>query len=252
MQTPLTFAVDNRLPEILDRVRQLFPKMQGGKRTDPLDQLLYGVVAHGLSSAGATASYRRLREGYPRLSALRDAEPEALRRILVGVPAAALKAAAIPEILRLIEEAFGSLTLDPLARVDAEMAHRFLTRLPRVTEEVAASVLTFTGSERLVLAIDKDVARPLRRLGLCEPGAPLSALPRQLIERAPAQWKNEDFAGLSQGLARVADRFCHQGRPECRSCPLASLCPAAQSASDSAKVVSFPFGKARETKRTAG
>ncbi|MEE4209437.1 MAG: hypothetical protein V2I43_09245 [Parvularcula sp.] len=244
MQAPLQFAVDNRLPEIAERVRQLLPPMQSSEGVNPLDQLLYGVVAEGLSATSATASYRRLRKAYPRFVDLRDAEPSTIRQLLVGVPAAALKAAALPEILKLVEDAFGCLSLEALARLDSAMAERFLTRLPRVTEEIATTVMRFSGRERLVLHVDRDVARVMRRLGLCEPGAPLSAVPRQLIERAPTGWRQQDFAQLTRGLSRTADRFCHQGRPECRSCPLASLCPGAEKAKSSADVVvSFPFGR---------
>ncbi|MEM6912945.1 MAG: hypothetical protein AAF511_03105 [Pseudomonadota bacterium] len=241
MQTPLHFAIDNRLPEILERVRQLFPGRREAVVTSPLDQLIYGVVAKDLSPAGALASYRRLRSGFPRLVALRDAQPSELQTYLVGVPAAALKAAAIPDLLRRVDDAFGSLSLDGLDRLDSEMARRFLLRLPQVTDDVAASVLTLTGRDRAVLSVDQDTARPLRRLALGERGSPLSALPRQLIERAPAEWRSAEFTDLSRGLARVADRWCHQGKPDCRSCPLASVCPSAQETShDERKVVAFP------------
>lgn len=250
MQTPLQFAVDNRLPEILDRVQQLFPRKRAGAATNPLDQLLYGVLAQGLSASGATASYRRLRQQFVSFASLRDAEPEVVRQLLVGVPAASLKAAAMRDILRHVEDAFGALSLDRLADLDTELALRFLTRLPRVTEEIAVAVIRFTGAERTVLSVDKDVARPLRRLSLSENGAPLSALPRQLIERAPAGWRSDDFAGLSKGLARVADRWCHQGKPDCGSCPLASLCPQAEKTAKPASVVSFPF-RARQNREAA-
>ncbi|MEO1656807.1 MAG: hypothetical protein AAFR65_03725 [Pseudomonadota bacterium] len=241
MQTPLHFAIDNRLPEILERVRQLFPGRKESASTSPMDQLIYGIVAKGLSTAGAMASYRRLRDRYPRLVGLRDAQPSELEALLVAVPAAALKAAAIPEILRRIEDAFGSLSLDGLERLDGEMARRFLLRLPQVTDDIAASVLTLTGRDRTVLSVDQDTARPLRRLGLGERGSPLSALPRQLIERSPAEWRSTDFTDLSRGLTRVADRWCHQGKPDCGSCPLASLCPSARDVTDQSQtVVAFP------------
>lgn len=243
MQTPLPYAVDNRLPDLLDRVRQLFPPRRTAAVTNPLDQLLYGVLAQGLSSAGATASYRRLREAYPSFSALRDAKPAALRSLMIGIPAAALKAATLPEILRQVEDAFGSLTLDPLQRMEVEQALRFLTRLPRVNEEIAVAVLRLTGTERSVMSVDKDVARPLRRLGLVEKGAPLSALPRQLIERSPVRWRSDQFADLSRGLARVADRWCHPRSPDCSSCPLASLCKLSSEEPTSAQVVAFPFSR---------
>ncbi|MEO1040834.1 MAG: hypothetical protein AAFX52_00955 [Pseudomonadota bacterium] len=241
MQTPLHFAIDNRLPEILERVRQLFPGRRESTATSPLDQLIYGVVAKGLSTAGAMASYRRLRTRYPRLMGLRDAKPAELETVLVAVPAATLKAAAIPEILRRIDDAFGSLSLDGLDRLDGEMARRFLLRLPQVTDDIAASVLTLTGRDRTVLSVDQDTARPLRRLALGERGSPLSALPRQLIERSPAEWRSTEFTDLTRGLTRVADRWCHHGKPDCQSCPLASLCPSAQEVVRQEKtVVAFP------------
>jgi endonuclease-3 len=242
MQAPLNFAVDNRLPEMLERLTQLLPPKKETATTNPLDQLLYGVVAQGLSSSGATACYRRVRQAYPSFVSLKNAEPEAIRTLLVGVPSAALKAAALPEILRLIEDSFGVLSLDALRRLDTEMALRFLTKLPRVSDEIALSVLRFTGAERSVMQVDREIARPLRRLGLTEPGAPLSALPRQLIERAPVSWRSGDFAGLSRGLSTVSSRWCHQGKPDCAQCPLASLCPTAEKAPKPAKVISFPFG----------
>ncbi|NRA29317.1 MAG: hypothetical protein HRU11_03565 [Parvularculaceae bacterium] len=253
MQTPLTFAIDNRLPEILERVGQLFPQRKARRQLSAMDQLIYGLIAHGLPASVAMASYRRLRMAFPSLADLKRARPGALQAELIGVPAAALKAAAIPELLATIEEAFGQLTLDGLERMETEQAHRFLTSLPRITDEIAASVLSFAGQERTVLSVDKDAARPLRRLGLCEPGAPLSALPRQLIERSPVEWRSEEFAGLSQGMLRVADRFCHQAKPDCANCPLRSLCPSAEEyAQPSATVVSFPFGKATQRARTSG
>jgi endonuclease-3 len=242
MQAPLNFAVDNRLPEMLERLTHLLPPRKEAAATNPLDQLLYGVIAQGLSSSGATACYRRVRQAYPSFAGLRDAKPEALRALLIGVPAASLKAAALPEILRLIEDAFGALSLDSLRRLDTEMALRFLTKLPRVNDDIAVAVLRFTGTERSVMQVDRDVARPLRRLGLVEAGAPLSALPRQLIERAPVAWRSADFAGLSRGLGTVAARWCHQGKPDCAHCPLASLCPTAEKSAPAAKVLSFPFG----------
>lgn len=243
MQAPLHFAVDNRLPEILDRLQQLFPAKAGAATTNALDQLLYALVGAELPSSSALAVYRRLRTAFPKLSSLRDAETRTIREVLVGVPASEMKAAAIPEVLRRIEDAFGALTLDPLARLDTEAAHRFLCDLPRVTDEIAASVLSFAGHERLVLHVDKESGRVLRRLGLAEPGAPQSALPRQLIERAPVDWRSGTFLEVSRGLLRLADRFCHAGKPDCSACPLASLCPSAKEAS--AEVLAFPFGKRR-------
>lgn len=251
MQAPLTFAVDNRLPDILERVQQMSPRRRA-RTLAPLEQLLYAVVAEGLSASAALASYRHLRGRYPRLTDLRDADPAVIEAALVGVPAAHLKAAALPRIMVLVEQEFGALSLDGLGSCDNVEALRFLTRLPRVTDEIAASVLSFAGAERAVLTIDRDTARPVRRLGLSEPGAPLSALPRQVIERAPISWRGDQFAELSAGLGRIAARFCHHGKPDCHACPLAALCPSAEALHGQADIVAFPFGRTRSARRRNG
>lgn len=252
MQAPLTFAVDNRLPEILDRTMELFPKKNRDSALPALEQVIFGIIARGLPTSAAMATYRRLRSAYPSLAALRDAKPSAIQMALIGIPAAALKAAALRDVLRQVEAAFGSLSLDALAHWEADQALRFLMSLPRVDEDIAWSVLAFCGQERTVLNIDKDSARPVRRLGLAERGAPLSALPRQVIERSPADWRGEEFSGLSRGLSRVADRFCHQGRPDCASCPLRTLCPSAERISGlGADVITFPAQPKRSGDRAA-
>ena len=242
MQTSLTFATDNRLPEILDRLRSLFPQ-QAARRTDPLTQLVFAVVSQDAAPSVASAVFNRMRATFPRWSDLRDAEEAKLARVLVGVPGAAAKAAGVPALLRAIEAERGVIDLDFLGRMSTEAAGRWLERLPGVTADVAAAVLSFSDLARPVMAIGRGPARPVRRLGLAQTAAPLSALPRQVAERAPADWKAEEFADLARGMARLARTVCHEGQPDCRACPLADLCPSANQRS--AEVVAFPGARRR-------
>ena len=237
MQTSLHFATDNRLPEILARVEALSPSRQA-RITDPLSQLVFAVVSEDAAPAVGLAVYNRLRTTCPRWSDLRDASSETLSRVLVGVPGAAKKAEALPEIVRLIEAERGVIELDFLRRMTTEAAGRWLETLPGVNAATAAAVLSFSDLRRSVVSVDQRNARPIRRLGLAPVAAPISALPCHVAERAPSSWGSEEFSGLAKGLSKLARTVCTDGKPDCGACTLRDLCPSARQVS--AKVVAFP------------
>lgn len=236
MQTSMTFAVDNRLPEILQRVRALFPAPKRGV-TDPLGQLVFAVIAEDAAPSVGLAVFNRLKASYPRWSDLRDASPEAVERLMIGIPGGKKKAAALPLIIAQIEAERGVIELDFLGRLGTDAAARWLERLPGVTSTAASAVLSFSDLRRPVVSIGRDAARAVRRLGLAAPSAPLSAVPRQVAERAPSDWRAEEFADLGRGLARIARSSCNEARPDCGACILKDLCPSASRSE--AKVLSF-------------
>ena len=242
MQTSMTFATDNRLPEILARAEQLSP--QTAAITDPLSQLIYAVIAEDAAPAVALAVYKRLRAECPRWSDLRDAAPETLARILVGAPGAAAKAAALPGIVAGIEAERGVIELDFLRRMTTEAAGRWLETLPGVNASIAAAVLSFSDLRRSVVAVDQRSARPIRRLGLAPTAAPISALPRHVAERAPSGWGAAEFSALAKGLGKLGRTVCTEGKPDCGACPMADLCPSARR--KTAEVVAFPAFGGRE------
>ena len=244
MQTSMTFATDNRLPEILARAERLAPARQG-RITDPLSQLVFAVVAEDAAPAVGLAVYNRLRATCPRWSDLRDATPETLARVLVGTPGAAAKAEALPAIIRAIEDERGVIELDFLRRMTTEAAARWLETLPGIGAATAAAVLSFSDLRRSIMSVDQRTARPIRRLGLSPTAAPISALPRHVAERAPSSWGPEEFAGLTRGLSKLGRTVCTDGKPDCAACPMSDLCPSARR--KTAEVVAFPaFGKDRD------
>lgn len=242
MQTVLAFAADARLSALLPRLRACF----GGaalRQDDPVRQLVYSLIGHGVAPSVGLAVFRRVTTAYPSLADLAAAAPDALERYFVGLPDAAARAAALPAALQAIAARAGGYDLSLLARLSTEQARRWLLELPGVTAAHADAVLTLSALRRAGVAVDADSARPVRRLGLAEAGAPLSALGRQVGERAPASWQAEDFAALTIGLARLARTACHAGTPDCGACPVADLCPSSRARP--ATVLAFPARAAR-------
>lgn len=240
MQTSLTFVLDNRLPEILDRLSLRYPAPSPSP-ADPLRQLVYAMVSEGAAASVGLAVFNRLMTEYPSWTRLAAASPEALATHFVGLPNARAKSHAVPTLLRAIDAERGEIELDFLGRLSTEAACRWLEKLPGVSASMAAGVLSFSSLKKPLLAVDDETARVVRRLHLCEPGAPASALPRQVAERAPSTWRAGQFAQLGDGLRRLGRQACGHGRPDCERCPLADLCPSQhQRAAD---IIPFPGKK---------
>ncbi|WOI54767.1 hypothetical protein [Parvularcula sp. LCG005] len=243
MQTSLTFATDNRLPEILGRLSATYPSARQ-TLSDPLAQLIFGVIGEGAAPPVGLAVFNRVRARWPHWVALSNVSAEDLAPFFIGLPRATKKAAAVPAILRQIAEEKGAIDISFLAKLSTDAGQRWLERLPGVSSGVAAAVLAFSSLARPLVTIDADNARVIRRLELCSMGAPLSAVPRHVSERAPAAWGSDQFSKLSDGLRRLARSVCHAGKPACGDCPLAELCPS--QTRNTATVIRFPFGESKD------
>ncbi|RFB04038.1 endonuclease III domain-containing protein [Parvularcula marina] len=242
MQTSLTFTQNADLPVILDRLERSYGRATRHKR-DAMRQLIFMVVAQGAAPSVGLAVFDRLQAVYPSWARLRDAEPRDLEALFIGLPDREKKARAIPEILKAIEAEHGELDLDHLAEMSTDAARIWLAALPGVSLSVASAVLAFSTLERPSLAVDRENVRPMRRLGLCPQGTPLSAVPREVMEGAPADWSGAQMASLSHGLGRLAATVCQRGKPACQRCPLMTLCP---SSGHVAEVLAFPSAEARQ------
>ncbi len=246
MQTLFHFASNKRLPEILTRLTAVY----GAKRQrhdDPLEQLIFSVVGEKTPGAVALARFHHLRQVFPRWSDIRDASPDALIPTLRGVADFARKATILPQILRAIEKHHGLLDLDFLADYSVEAARQWLEALPGVSSLSVAATLNFSSLHKTILMVDDDSARVLRRLRLVSPSAPRSALDRLIVEIMPAKWRARETRSLYFGLSRLGRALCHQGRPECKTCCLATLCPTAKQGS--ATLLNFPSDKERQLRQ---
>lgn len=244
MQTSLSFSRHPDLPAILERLEYAFGP-QARRKRDALRQLIYMVVAEGAAPSVGLAVFDRLQAVYPNWPRLRDADPRDLRALFIGLPDREKKAFAVPEILQAIEDQTGDLDLDHLARLSTEAATAWLEALPGISQSMACAVLAFSTLERPSLSVDRENVRPIRRLGLCAPGAPMSAVAREVLEAAPPEWSGSQVAGLTHGLSRLASSVCHRGKPDCARCPLMTLCP---TSGHTAEVLSFPGAKERQAR----
>lgn len=225
--------------EILVRLEHFYGETLP-RRQDALRQLIYMVIADRTAPSVGMAVFDRMISVYPNWARLRDATVNNLEQLFVGLPQKRRKAMMIPEILKAIEDITGELSLDHLADMPSEAAQRWLQALPGVNADVASAVLAFSSLDRPVFAISKQNIHPVRRLELCPPGTPMSAVSRIVTEAAPPQWTARQFAALSRGLGKLSENICTERQPDCARCPLATLC---KSQGRSAEIIPFPSKK---------
>ncbi len=237
MQMPLSFAADQRFPEVLNRLKAAWPPREE-QHADPLSQLVFMLVSADTPSAIALAAYRRLRSRYHGWPAVRDEAPEVLLRVLRGIDKAVEKAVTLPRLLQEIEDRHGLLELEFLAGWTTQAAREWLEALPGVDAMISTATLNFSTLRKTVLALDPEGARVVRRFGFVAPAAPMSALDRQIMDKIPASWQAKEMSSLYSGIHKLAGTYCHKGRPKCAKCPLNDLCPTSKKAS--AAILQFP------------
>lgn len=198
------------------------PRLWRRRTRGGLDQLVATILSQNTNDANSGRAFRRLTSALPTWEAVRAASLGRIERAIRVGGLAPTKARRIKQVLDIIHERYGQLSIAFLARVPLEEARRALAELPGVGPKTVACVLMF-GFNRPVLPVDTHVHRVSLRLGLIPPETSAEAAHRLLQSQVPDPLVYP-FHVLLVEHGRLR---CHARRPECRDCVLADRCPAA-------------------------
>ena len=132
------------------------------------------------------------------------------------------KARTIQRALARIEQDFGRISLDELARWDPQRSMEYLTSIPGIGPKTAACVLMFAFSLP-VFPVDTHIHRLAIRLGLVPPRF-TAVQTQQALQAACPPKMVYSFHVL---LITHGRQVCHSQRPDCVRCVLKNLCPSA-------------------------
>ncbi len=211
--------------KVLERLRAAAGPLRTWRREDPLSCLVGTILAQSTNDALADRAYRELRRRFPTWARVLAARRMDLERAIRISGLARQKAAAIQALLRHLKATRGRLSLDDLRRpgLDIDAAIEDLCRVKGVGVKTAAITLMF-GCGADLCAVDTHLARVLRRLGVAPETASPERVFRILRPLVPAGCGIE----LHLRLIRHGREVCHARRPRCGDCPLAALCPSAE------------------------
>jgi endonuclease III len=225
MQFSLPLNDRDVVREIRDRLLARLGKQRDTMRRDPVSQLVNGIISAKTRDEVSSAAFARLQHRYVSWDALRFATPGEVEAIIAPVHHADSKAVHLPQALRKIVAATGSLDLDFLIDWDEEMAMQWLRGLAGVGSKVAATVLNFSTLRMRVLPVDTHLLRVGERLGLLPIATDYESGYELFMRIVPDEWDADDLYEFHWLLKYLGQIVCRYGTPRCARCPLSDLCP---------------------------
>lgn len=208
-----------KLRQVVARLEKVFGRRRRRQRPDPMETILFAIVADGLSDVRATDAFEKLRDelidwNELRVTSVRDGEV-----LLSGLPDAAQKAAAIRNFLGNIFLVRHEVSAEFMRRWSGARAKSFLDRVDMMTESMRARAL-LKGFELDVLPITVEIVRVMKRVGVLD-GHLTQEKAYEFLKEILSSKRTYAFFHL---VNEHGDRFCLQRSPLCQSCPVKRTC----------------------------
>lgn len=195
---------------------------------DPLSELVSSLLSHRTRNADSGRAFKALRARFADWGAVRDAPTPEVEGAIANVTWPEQKAPRIQEILRLISERRGELSLDFLAELPVPAARAWLQALPGVGPKTSAAVLLFSRLRQPALPVDSHHHRVAQRLGLIPADVAVGPAHALLEAQLPTDWSAQQVYDNHEVLMLHGQRCCYFRNPACERCPVLDLCPTGQ------------------------
>jgi endonuclease III len=234
-------AVVDELGEDLLRIAVRLGEIYGtpdlGNKTDPIDELVYIILARRTREGAYQAAYRALKSRYATWEQLAAAPTHEIADLVRSSGLATRKAHCLKLALGALIERFGGCTLEPTRTWSDEETMEFLCTLPEIGAKSAACVMVCS-LDRPTFAVDAHVGRVLERMGVFR-GVEIDLASvdhkgkqRLLLDAVPPSLRYP----LHVNLLVHGRAACLPRNPRCATCPISSDCDyAARAASRSSR-----------------
>ncbi len=219
----LTLEVHHRLARVYGSGIKYFHDL------DPLSELVSSLLSHRTKNKDSGKAYDNLIEKFGTWEAVRDAPVEDVQAAIYPCTWPEQKAPRVQQVLRLITERNGSLSLDCLAGMDVPNARRWLEELPGVGPKTSAAVLSFSTLRGKALPVDSHHFRVAVRLGIINKSIGEAKAHQALEDLLPADFTAQDVYDNHQYMMLHGQRICFHYHPNCPHCPLLDICPTGKS-----------------------
>ena len=195
---------------------------------DPLSELVSALLSHRTRNADSGRAFRELRRRFPDWAQVRDAPTEAVEAAIACVTWPEQKAPRLQNILRLITQRCGVLSLAFLEGMLTAEARQWLESLPGVGPKTSAAVLSFSKLRQIALPVDSHHHRVAQRLGLIPANMDVGRSHTVLEALLPPEWNAQQVYDHHEVFMLHGQRICFYHRPACDQCVLLSFCATGQ------------------------
>jgi endonuclease-3 len=195
---------------------------------DPLSELVSALLSHRTKNSNSGKAFHNLRNTFGDWGNVLNAPTEDVQAQITPCTWPEQKAPRIQEVLRLIKERHGSLTLDFMANIEVSEARKWLENLPGVGPKTSAAVMSFSSLRAKALPVDSHHFRVAVRLGIIDAKIGEGKANRVLEALLPKDFTAQDTFDHHQVMMRHGQKVCFHYRPNCKSCVLLDICPTGQ------------------------
>lgn len=192
---------------------------------DPLSELVSALLSHRTRNSNSGKAFHNLKDQFGSWEAVRDAPTIDVQEAINPCTWPEQKAPRIQQVLRLVTEKQGELSLDFLANMEVAAARQWLESLPGVGPKTSAAVMSFSTLRAKALPVDSHHFRVAVRLGIIEEKLGEAKANRVLESMLPADFTAHDVYDNHQVMMRHGQKVCFYQRPDCRHCVLLDICP---------------------------
>jgi endonuclease-3 len=219
--TTFTYGEDyqQRLHEVMDRLKEHYGTPAPPERQDPVDSLITTILSQNTNDTNRDRAKERLDERFDSHQEILDADIDELTETIRIAGLGPTKAERIQTFLRTIKEEQGEFTLDQVHDMDDDEAKQYLQQFPGVGPKTAAVTLCFV-FDRPVMPVDTHVHRVSKRLELI-PDDMNREQAHDILER---EVPDERIYEFHINLIKHGRRVCTARNPTCQESFLADLC----------------------------
>jgi endonuclease III len=218
-KTEFVLEVHHRLSEVYGSAIKYFHDL------DPLSELVSALLSHRTRNSQSAQAFRNLKEKFGSWEAVRDAPTAEVEEAIGPCTWPEQKAPRIQQVLRMVGERCGDLSLDFLGSMEVGVARRWLEDLPGVGPKTSAAVISFSSLRGRALPVDSHHFRVAVRLGIIDEKIGEAKANRVLEAMLPPEFSAHDVYDHHQVMMRHGQKVCHYRGPDCKNCVLLDLCP---------------------------
>lgn len=207
------------LAEVETRIAAVYGTPRLGNKEDPLDELIFIILSRKTRESAYEKGYAALAEIFGSWDAVLAAGEDRVEEVLRTGGLSKKKSRSVINALKMIDQRFGTCTLDPLGSWTDGKCLRFLLSLPEVGPKSALCVMMYS-LDRDVFPVDTHVGRCLSRLDpFRENGTSLVGLNRRKLQAVlPGLVPSDLRYSLHVNLIAHGRAVCRSVRPACSEC----------------------------------
>ncbi|MFQ6546673.1 endonuclease III domain-containing protein [Aestuariibius sp. 2305UL40-4] len=229
MQIPFPFEDrSKRLAKLHETLARCFGPIAISSPFDPVTQLVWGILSGRTYTEVTLATIDAVRARFKTWEAVRDAPVREIELAIQPVTFSEVKAPRLKEALAQVSAEQGRLSLDHLKQMPVDAALSWLERLPGVGRKASAATINNSSLRMRALVIDSHHLRILKRLRLVKTAATIRDAYEMMMDELPQHWDAVMLDHHHQYMKRLGQTICRHGLPNCRACPLRTLCPTGQ------------------------